>query len=118
MNIRGARLAGFEAERVSTVNDPLHIVPEADRLEQDLPADPALGAARPGDWDADDAWDAPEADRFEQTQVVSSAEDPWRAGRLERKWDVPEADRLEQATTVAFDDEDRDDPVGEVVVEE
>ena len=97
------------------MNDPLHTVPEADRLEQDLPADPALGAADPADWEADDTWDAPEADRFEQTQPVNSAEDPWRAGRLETEWDVPEADRLEQATTVAFDDEDRDEPAVEAV---
>jgi hypothetical protein len=100
---------------VSAVNDPLHTVPEADRLEQDLSADPALGAAGPADWEADATWDAPEADRFEQTQPVSSAEDPWRAGGLETEWDVPEADRLEQATTVAFDDEDRDERAGEAL---
>ncbi len=108
----GAQCPGFERKGVSAMNDPLHTVPEADRLEQDLSADPALGAAGPADWEADATWDAPEADRFEQTQPVSSAEDSWRAGGLETEWDVPEADRLEQATTVAFDDEDRDEPAG------
>ncbi|MBC2637427.1 MULTISPECIES: hypothetical protein [unclassified Rhodococcus (in: high G+C Gram-positive bacteria)] len=87
------------------MDNPLHTVPEADRLEQDLPADPGLllTASPTDDWDP--AWDVPEADRFEQIQPVAPVDDPLHAGGLEAGWDAPEGDRLEQAVSVAFDAE-------------
>ncbi|WP_312034096.1 MULTISPECIES: hypothetical protein [unclassified Rhodococcus (in: high G+C Gram-positive bacteria)] len=89
------------------MDDAFDTVSEADRLDQDLPADPTAAApARPtGSAVVDEAWDVPEADRFEQTQPATPADgDP---GGAEAGWDVPEADRFEQAITVTFDDEDR-----------
>lgn len=90
------------------MSDPFGIAPEADRLEQDLPADPAAAPVRPGDT-GELPWDAPEADRLEQNHPLTSADDPLAAAdSSERAWDAPEGDLLEQTTTVSFDDDDRD----------
>lgn len=101
-------------EGVSTVDNPLHTVPEADRLEQLQPADPAAGRSLIGGG-IDEAWDAPEADLVEQTQPATAAVDPDPAdtGDLDMRWDTPDGDRLEQSVPVAYDDEDRDDGVDE-----
>ena len=101
-------ISPVRTERVSAVDDAFDTVPEADRLEQALPADPTAVPVRPiVSVDGDEAWDAPAADRLEQIQPATPADDdPWGA---ETGWDVPEADRLEQASAVVFDDEDRED---------
>ncbi len=94
--------ARLREERRRAMHDPFDIAPEADRIEQDLPADP-------GDLSADDvgdrSWDAPEADTLEQDIPVGPAGEP--GVTAEPALEVPEGDLLEQATPAQFDD-DRD----------
>ncbi|MBC2640762.1 hypothetical protein H5400_18055 [Rhodococcus wratislaviensis] len=100
------------------MDNPLHSIPEADRLEQDLPVDPAIGPSYPADRDADEDWCAPEADRLEQRQPVTTVDDALRSGEREAGWDAPEGDRLEQSVTVDYDDEDRDEFVDKAFEED
>jgi hypothetical protein len=102
---------------MSAVDNPLHTVPEADRLEQDLPVDPGLLVTTSSTEHRDPGWDVPEADRFEQIQPVTPVDDLVPAGGLDAGWDAPEGDRLEQAVPVVFDDDDRGRSVDEAFEE-
>ena len=87
-----------------------HEVPEADAVEQSIPARPAAQ----DEPDAETPVEAPEADYLEQRQPAVPGEASWE---VNPDAEASEADLLEQAQGLTVDDEDYP-PAGEGEFEE